>query len=85
MTKLDELEDHAGNLRALLDCKRREIRTGDLGPIAVRILTSQADALTARVDALMWQCQLLRDEASMVQPVGRVPGVSPVLEVIPEP
>lgn len=80
-----ELEEHAANLRALLECKRREIGTGGLGPGAVRILTGQVDALTNRVDQLMWQCQLLRGDLPTLQLVRPLPGLRQFPDVVPQP
>lgn len=82
---LDELTEHAANLRDLLDHKRRQLFWEWLTTGERVILEAQADALTARVDSLMWECDALRGDLPTLQLVRVVPGIGPLADVVPQP
>jgi hypothetical protein len=81
---LEELSDHAENLRGHLEHKRHQLAREDVSPRVRAVLERQIDALSERVDRLMWQCEKLRGDAAapILQMPGVVPGVGPLPEAV---
>ena len=84
MTAL-QLYSHALDLRELLEGKRHLIEQTEMGPDSRAHLLFQIEALSNRVDQLMWESDALRvQERTAGFDLSRsMPGVDPLPEVIP--
>jgi len=78
----NELADHAGRMRDLLEGKRHRLARERLTDADRAALETQIDALIQRVDQLLWDVPLT---AAALEFPGMRPGVEPVPGVIAKP
>lgn len=82
----EELADHAGRLRDLLEAKRHLLEQTTMGPVHRAHLLVQVEALEHRVDQIMWTVERMlsdRNAAALDLPGGG-PGIRPLADVVPE-
>lgn len=62
----DQLEEHAANLRGLLESKRWSLRNEDASPRVRELVAVQIEALDLRVLEIERQCQTIREMRALI-------------------